>query len=721
YRETGDQKYLHSKMAPNARRRQQTDTAFRNGSGTRRRRRPESANGRSRPALRFVAFAMAPTLLRAQFYDCGASSGDWPVDEPSLAYSWTAMVPQSCECAEVGVKSSSCDLYTCSCTCDVTAGKCDYNCCCDPECSSEEVARFTALDACLPDGTSPTTTVMCYDKGQLREVNPHGELQDGTTAQQATDGLLCVQFDNSESKGDYYADPGDQSSSALFEQAGEPDYAYKDYISHSEATLDTEGGATLDKGDRIPAAFASGLGAVAAYGGFMPLPVAGNDGGCNERSYLAFEIAVTDNACTRRVFNLTADCAGLLGGRRFGQDLYVGEDGTSAPSASGGTGGYVPVTVSSVTWRDWDTGAEFDFSDGYNCDAFYFDGSDASSSCTVGTAAGSSAALSNATVAAGCVNALVGACYTVWHDGDGAVTAVEADLTVTNVPATAGNNAGDDDGDSTDYIDVQQSFTVQFRGSADVARSGDLGNFVNRSRSGNPGYLVGLPVLSGTPSDSGTYVAAAQSGLQILGGGDGTCDSAVSSSSTVAAVSSVLFGYDILGCCALALTRVELEEMCSGGGPHMSANGATPTALNLTQSLIGAFGNADPLDPGQWLALEAAAVAGTALWDDVAGACNGVAATLDVRLLHTRVGPKASPQSKIVAVSASYSKDDWVWATEDGSGGGGSGTATQTFVLCAAATFVAYQAAPDEYTPPPPPVALTLPWDLFYPFSMSAA
>lgn len=47
--------------------------------------------------------------------------------------------PQSCECSENGVLPTNCELFKCKCTCDITAGSCDYNCCCDPDCTSAQV------------------------------------------------------------------------------------------------------------------------------------------------------------------------------------------------------------------------------------------------------------------------------------------------------------------------------------------------------------------------------------------------------------------------------------------------------------------------------------------------------------------------------------------------------------------------------------------------------
>lgn len=89
------------------------------------------------------------------------------------------------------------------------------------------------------------------------------------------------------------------------------------------------------------------------------------------------------------------------------------------------------MELSSVTWRDWDTGDETDFAD-VNCEAFYYDaGVGAGTTAPATTTATSSTATSSAcilggrdgeTIASGvgveegCKNALVSVCYTVSTD-----------------------------------------------------------------------------------------------------------------------------------------------------------------------------------------------------------------------------------------------------------------------------------------------------------------
>lgn len=70
---------------------------------------------------------------------------------------------------------------------------------------------------------------------------------------------------------------------------------------------------------------------------------------------------------------------------------------------------------------------------------------------------------------------------------------------MTDIPPGTGGN--------TSAAVSSQKFSVEFRldetaGEA-VTKSQDLGNLVKRARSGNPGYLTGLPLLAGTLRSSG--------------------------------------------------------------------------------------------------------------------------------------------------------------------------------------------------------------------------
>lgn len=64
----------------------------------------------------------------------------------SLTYSHTDRnYPQGCSCVAESSDGSSCRFFECSCNCDLTAGRCDYGCCCDPDCTSGQVLPPTSL------------------------------------------------------------------------------------------------------------------------------------------------------------------------------------------------------------------------------------------------------------------------------------------------------------------------------------------------------------------------------------------------------------------------------------------------------------------------------------------------------------------------------------------------------------------------------------------------
>jgi hypothetical protein len=54
------------------------------------------------------------------------------------SYTWD-QIPQSCTCQETGATPATCSYFLCECTCDLFAGQCDYGCCCDPDCSVDQV------------------------------------------------------------------------------------------------------------------------------------------------------------------------------------------------------------------------------------------------------------------------------------------------------------------------------------------------------------------------------------------------------------------------------------------------------------------------------------------------------------------------------------------------------------------------------------------------------
>ena len=83
-------------------------------------------------------------------------------------------MPTGCDCKQSGRATANddqqqCNQFDCQCQCDLTAGVCDINCCCDPECSSDEISTFSG---CLDEGGSSPIVKMCVERPpSLEDVN----------------------------------------------------------------------------------------------------------------------------------------------------------------------------------------------------------------------------------------------------------------------------------------------------------------------------------------------------------------------------------------------------------------------------------------------------------------------------------------------------------------------------------------------------------------------
>jgi hypothetical protein len=555
-----------------------------------------------------------------------------------------------------------------------------------------------------------STTVLCYDSNSLEKINPSFPMKSVDTVTAAVDGLLCIEYDNSPSKGAFIADPGSLGSSAFTSSVVALAHSYSTDLDTSGAVASPQDGATYDMGDRIPVGFSNERvndGLVAAYGGFMPLPSAGADGSCSDAvSPMLFEQPVIDQECVRVALSPENDCEGAFSAARLSSLLFMGTSANVVPDSTPGDDEFVAITVASVKWRNWDTGVEVDFTAAYNCDAYWFDGTSpapaATGICNMGGALGTTALQDSLTadplsVSAGCRNALVSACFTITHDGAGSIVSASADLVVADVPAPTESGAS---------LVAMQSYTTQFTTEEPPTTSTDQGNQVKRIRSGNPGYLVGAPLLFGarTEDGEGDQMIVPQQGLTLSGAGL-QCNSTQ--------VTRVDFGYDVLTCCGLELTRSQLEELCNGDGVYISSDGFTPNALshfNVSNTYLGALGNADPSDVNQWIAVNVAAGTATQSWADASGTCSNMVSSLNWRVMYARIGAEANLQAKIVAADTSYGKTDWIWIQ------GGEQEDTQTFGVCSTVTFFEHESSKAIYTPPPPPIGLKLPYDLFYPF-----
>uniref|UniRef100_A0A7S1TPI6 Tectonic domain-containing protein n=1 Tax=Phaeomonas parva TaxID=124430 RepID=A0A7S1TPI6_9STRA len=643
-----------------------------------------------------LAFAQNPTF--------GCSRDDFYAMDTALFYQEDSLLPPSCTCQESFVGYSSCTKFECECTCDLNAGMCDYNCCCDTECSTEQIARFEELGACLPEGPADSVITECASTEDLAEINPSFPLRVKDTADQSLDQMLCVQTDNSELKGEFFADPGSPSASVFDSDDGSKDYSYEPTTASTTSIDDTyDLGETILAG-HIPNGTSDGF--YRAWGGHLSIPTADESGVCNPLSFGKYEEPVYEpNSCIQ-VFDDLADACdngGALDLRTLARDLYIGTTPESALTASAD---YVRVEIDDYTFEEWGTGtdvtdAAITVADVQSCGSFYTSAGD-----TTGPAGCAITANAVTTAEAACRYAVKSICYTITHDATAIVNA-SATVVLTDIPTTAVDA-------TTSMYYVEQETTLEFGSTLAVTTSQN--NVIARTRSGNPGYIFGMPVLSGylVATETDTGIRARVPGLTLPGSPFSLNCPADADVDDADFRTQVNFGIDARSGCKLSLTLAELEDFCDGTSTLVSSN--VPINLETNDSYVGEYGNSDPLDRSAWVSVEATSTVTAPVWSSTTQTCTDLVTGVHYRILWAYTGTTENRQPKIITVEKVYSTETVQWLRPPGA----PSDVEQPLFLTSTATFVEYVTSSAEYTPPAPPIIFSVPYDVFYPFEIGS-
>jgi tectonic-1/3 len=596
-------------------------------------------------------------------------------------------LPASCKCVDrpqpVTGASATCK-FQCSCACDVTPGQCDPNCCCDPECSKQEVSNFEtwSWDGCSNSSANDQAVRMCMSTTTLATVNPSF----GIREEGPLDGVMCVVKDNNPSKGFYFTDPGVQPASLLSNIAVKPAHSF----GHSAMTVTSESSRTkYTVGDRVQVAVLDGNNAVPAFQGYWPLPTAGLDGRCTDANPVRFQEPVTSNTCIRETQDLVADCAAMgLNARRYTSDLLIVKNYQGPVKRLTPVSQYLNIVPGVVR-----------------------DSANIIPGLTINNT-GVLPATSYDTTTATCVNVLVSAHYHVHYNPSTSGTETKdsgAEITSITVDAVLMNISG------TGAKSILQEFLVDFRSTATPSTSLAQNNNYNKSRSGNPGYMVGRPVLAGLKQTLAKVqdVSGEKNAISVFSGGlrfplraagNGACKSLSEGYGD-----QVLFGMDTKIGCTVSMTPAALKTMCNAK--------SVPSYFNLTKGqYIGMYGNSNPLnlDPERtWLPMTVGVAPTSSSYAANEEVCTNLITGVEYEFLVANVGSFSKPQTKIISARVVY-KTSTIYVLHH--------LAQQNIVLTSSATFVTLKDKQlEEYVPPAPPFLPVLPYDVFYPFTASAA
>uniref|UniRef100_UPI0037E71082 tectonic-1 n=1 Tax=Semicossyphus pulcher TaxID=241346 RepID=UPI0037E71082 len=515
------------------------------------------------------------------------------------------------------------------CPCDEHQGVCDINCCCDRECS-EEVALFTS---CSVDTVRSGNKQLCsrdVASYSLRsKIDGYSEIQSSVKKETNYD-VLCIQSQN---RVDGFSHPSpalptDRNFDSLFKRFTSFLFnSEENSVESSSAELQASSG--YQYGDMMVTAAQSGQ-----RGTFM-LPAPGVTADCVD-SPAAF-LKDQSSRCSRQVV-LDEDCSGLLA---LSMNTYTNIQLLSGKDTDAAV---VPVEVASVVLQSVDgTQTELHVGAGENFNPV----------------------LLNPTL---CANVALKVVYIMKYSPAGEIVNVSVSLVLGFV--------------SDAVLNLEQEFHIMFLQEESEEAAVHY--------SGNPGYVAGLPLVSGTrtadgivrsihPRDTLSLLHSAQDQDCLRGRHQR---------------SPVLFGLDSVSGCTL---RLEDAANCSQVYQVLLDVLRGP---NYPQ-YVASFGNS-PLDsPLDWVLIKSNFNPGEAQ------SCS-IPLSLHLEIEWTKYGSLVNPQAQIVSIKEVIQTNSSSLDLLSAGSSILSVSSSVTFTAVSAAALPGYRATPT--------INAKLPFDFFFPF-----
>ncbi len=293
--------------------------------------------------------------------------------------------------------------------------------------------------------------------------------------------------------------------------------------------------------------------------------------------------------------------------------------------------------------------------------------------------------VSNSTI---CKRAVKSIHYSVSILTSGEITNVTADVGVIDI--------------SDEEKIIFQDFHVQFRTENSLRV---------QSKSGNPGYLYGMPVLVGNENNSDITAGGYLKTFDLDKGGDCL---------NVSTSRSVTFGEDLIIGCSAKLSRNELEALCTESEhPYLTDDLHIPKWLQQNATLVGKFGNSNASNKSQWLNIDNPSTgdffnAQSRKWSSTRSRCDGLISSLRYRILWTYVGSVKNPQGKIVSVTMEYDDSQPMRHNLHPS-------ETQAYYFTTIVSWVYLPNDTEVVKLPPPNLFFSVPKDIFYPFNVRSS
>eukprot|EP00798_Chlamydomonas_sp_ICE-L_P007681 gene7681-841_t len=242
--------------------------------------------------------------------------------------------------------------------------------------------------------------------------------------------------------------------------------------------------------------------------------------------------------------------------------------------------------------------------------------------------------------------------------------------------------------------------------------------------SGNPGYLSGLPVLSGiSTSDPGLDPALASKAIsQLVQGFPLPAPGSQGGACSPFSHSPVNYGFNKTSTCSVELSALDLEEYCTGSTGLSQQHFLEPLIASLYDSILdgdvymGIWGNSNWTSIDQWVKVKVTGYPFNALfYSESLQTCGNVIVGYDITILTGVAFSNTNLQHKVLFVNLCFRTGVWTFP------GDKEPVDTHKFEMTSTVRFIPLAQDSEHRTKPAPPLRINLDADIFYPFVTSHA
>ncbi|XP_041367058.1 tectonic-3-like [Gigantopelta aegis] len=573
------------------------------------------------------------------------------------------------------------------CPCDLTGLACDVHCCCDDDCTPEDKKSFSF---CSPFSFTVDDKLCMRSELILVENSPY-------KSNITSNDIFCIYFNNYLEK-NFYVNPdlvntGDVFNKYLIKYAG---FSFQPGITPPPTFAQF-----YKSGDEILVVYES------RTIGNLGQPMALSSTLCNDENPAAYLIE-RSNECVRRITNLQTECTSLrqLDAVSYYQKFRVVRTpalfGTYIPEYNVTVNDTYVFTVPAFGTSGPDSIPLVDVTDLYNNtytvevqldDTLCEDANGLTTTCTLmppGYNFGTNQ----------CENVVKKVRYRIQYNGTMGISSVWAQFTLHAVSSSVNR--------------LPQLFSTKFE---HITKSNPF------ERSGNPGYVVGQPVMAGkleTLLDANgkqvarivlnenrdqwlTAVRASVSGNCITNGQQGRI--------------SITFGQDIRSGCFIPFQQTDMSTYCE---VMQQAIISAMEPDNMGDNLyVAIFGNSDVMKVGDWVPI---LVQKRPAPSAPTGYVCRLSLGMHIQILYAKIGALANPQPKILGVSFIYDdKQDVYFECIGPMCQPGTQQVTQRVEVTMSVSFIDVSQPAVGYQGEAPLFISKAPYDFFYPFLTGSA